>query len=195
MKKLLFAITLLFPMSGFAGIYTNTGSFRPYISLDTGLNIADYTIKTDISEQYYSATINAGARIGANFGLEFFFTHSGNNNLELTSTFETINHEVYYMGYGFDIYGYYRISPEFDFFTTFGVANYNFYDEYDYINTFESSSDKISENQVSTRLGIGFMFTFPNDNVSALFQYQYTPINMDIIRNLNEFSIGVRYTF
>ena len=55
-----------------------------------------------MDENYYSATINAGARIGANFGLEFFFTHSGNNNLELTSGLETINHEVYYMGYGFD---------------------------------------------------------------------------------------------
>lgn len=195
MKKLLFIITFIFPLSGFAGIYTNTENFRPYIGMNAGLNIADYTIKTDMDENYYSATINAGARIGANFGLEFFFTHSGNNNLELASEFETINHEVYYMGYGFDIYGYYKITPDFDFFTTFGVANYNFYDEYDYINVFETASDKISENTVTTRLGIGFMFTFPGDKISALFQYKYTPINMDIVRNLNEFSFGVRYTF
>lgn len=195
MKKILFIITLLFPLSGFCGIYTYNNNFRPYIGINAGLNIADYTIKTDMDDQYYSATINAGARIGSNFGLEFFFTHSGNNTLELTSTFETINHEVYYMGYGFDIYGYYKISPDFDFFTTFGVANYNFYDEYDYINTFESTSDKISENNVTTRLGIGLMFTFPYDNVSAMFKYQYTPINMEIVRNLNEFSIGFRYTF
>ncbi len=195
MKKLLFIFTLLFPLSGFGGIYTYNNNFRPYIGINAGLNITDYTIETDMDDQYYSATINAGARIGSGFGLEFFFTHSGNNNLELTSTLETINHEVYYMGYGFDIYGYYKIIPDFDFFTTFGVANYNFYDEYDYINVFESASDKISENRVTTRLGIGFMFTFPGDNVSALFKYQYTPINMQVIRNLNEFSIGIRYTF
>ena len=99
------------------------------------------------------------------------------------------------MGYGFDIYGYYNITPDFDFFTTFGVANYKFYDEYDYINMLESTSDKISESQVTTRLGIGLMYTFPGDNISALFQYQYIPINLDVIRNMNEFSIGMRYTF
>ncbi len=195
MNKLLLITILLLPIPGFAGIYTNPVNIRPYAGLNTGLNIADYTIKTDIDEQYYSATINAGARIGTNFGLEFFFTHSGNNNIELTSTLETINHEVYYIGYGFDIYAYHRITHNFNFFTTFGVANYNFYDKYDYINTFDSTSDKISENSINTRLGIGFMFTFPGENVSALFRYQYIPTDLEIIRNLNEFSLGIRYTF
>lgn len=195
MKKLLFIITLIFPLNGFAGIYIQNNNFKPYIGINAGANITSYTIETDMDENYYSATINAGARIGNNFGIGFFFTHSGDNNLELASGLETINHEVYYMGYGFDIYGYYKITPDFDFFTTFGVANYNFYDEYDYINVFETASDKISENQVSTRFGIGLMYTFPGDKVSAIFQYQYIPLNMEIIRNMNEFSIGMRYTF
>ncbi len=195
MKKLLFIITLIFPLTGFAGIYTKNNNFKPYIGINAGANIASYTIETDMDDTYYSATINAGARIGYNFGIGFFFTHSGNNNLQLTSTHETINHEVYYMGYGFDIYGYYNLAPDFDFFTTFGVSNYKFYDDYEYISSFYATTDKISENQVTTRLGIGLMYTFPGDKVSAIFQYQYIPLNMDIIRNMNEFSIGMRYTF
>ena len=195
MKKLIFLFILIFPMTGFAGISTYNNNFKPYIGINAGANIVNYTIKTNMDDTYYSATINAGARIGSNFGIGFFFTHSGNNNLELTSSLETINHEVYYMGYGFDIYGYYNITPDFDFFTTFGVSNYKFYDEYDYINIFNSTSDKISENRVTTRLGIGLMYTFPGDNISALFQYQYIPINLDVVNNMNEFSIGIRYTF
>ena len=61
MKKLLFIITLIFPLTGFAGIYTQNNNFKPYIGINAGANIANYTIETDMDETYYSATINAGA--------------------------------------------------------------------------------------------------------------------------------------
>lgn len=195
MKKLFITFAILAPLYANAGIYTNSENFRPYIGVEIGLNIADYATRTNLDEQYYSATINAGARMGRNFGLEFFFTHSGDNELEFVSSYDTINHLIYYMGYGFDIYGYYEIIPDFEFFTTFGVANYSFYDDYEHLGTYTSTSEKLSENQVTTRLGIGLIYTFPDDHVSGVFRYQYTPINLDIIRNMNEFSVGLRYTF
>ncbi|MFQ6703406.1 MAG: hypothetical protein ACLRFO_04430, partial [Alphaproteobacteria bacterium] len=68
MKKLLVLFTILFTLPATGGIYTNT-NFHPYIGIDAGINIADYTNKTELDESYYSATINAGARIGRNFGV------------------------------------------------------------------------------------------------------------------------------
>lgn len=99
------------------------------------------------------------------------------------------------MAFGFDIYGYYNITKEFDFFTTFGVANYKTYNKYTYIDSLIKTSEKTDENDVSTRLGIGLMYTFPDDNISALIRYQYTPINNEFIQTISDFSFGIRYTF
>ena len=99
------------------------------------------------------------------------------------------------MAYGFDIYGYYNITNEFNFFTTFGVANYKTYNKYTYIDTLTETSEETDENDVNTRIGIGLMYTFPYDKVSALIKYQYTPINNEMIQTMSEFSAGFRYNF
>ena len=54
---------------------------------------------------------------------------------------------------------------------------------------------KESDNRVSTRIGIGLMYTFPGDSISALIQYNYTPINNEFINTMSEFSAGFRYNF
>ena len=195
MKKLFIIFTILAPLYANAGIYTNSENFRPYVGADAGLNISDYTYKTDLDETYYSATLNAGARIGRNFGAELFFTHSSTNELEYVYDYDAINHEIYYMAFGFDIFGYYGISKYFDFFTSFGVANYKIYNKYTYINNLTETSEKTSDNDISTRIGIGLMYTFPGDNISALVQYQYTPLSNELINTMSEFSVGFRYNF
>ena len=195
MKHRLTIFAIMFTMSANAGIYTNTSNFRPYIGIDAGLNISDYTYETDLDDIYYSATINAGARIGHNFGVELFFTHSSTNKLGTIDSFSTLDHEVYYQGYGFDIFGYYPISKKIDFFTSFGIANYHIYNKYEYISPFYETSDKTSDNTVTSRFGIGILYTFPDDNMSGLLQYQYTPLSNELFKNMSEFSIGIRYIF
>ncbi len=51
--------------------YTN--NFTPYIGLNIGANIADYTTDIKQSKNYYSGTITAGARISKTFGAELFY--------------------------------------------------------------------------------------------------------------------------
>ena len=195
MKRLLLIYNCILTICANAGIYTHNNNFRPYIGIDAGLNIADYTLQTDLDETYYSAKINAGARIGRNFGVELFFTHSSTNNVQYTQYLNTIEHEIYYMPFGFDIYGYYNITNVFDFFTTFGVANYKVYNKLDYTESLNATEIKESDNRVSTRIGIGLMYTFPGDSISALIQYNYTPINNEFINTISEFSVGFRYNF
>ena len=190
MKKLL----LLF-MMGFC-VSAHASNFKPYVGVDAGLNIADYTSNiTNMDDRFWSATINAGARIGRGFGVELFFTHSSANDLEYLFVAEVLNHEIYYMGYGFDVFGYYNISRDFDFFTSFGVANYRIYNKYEYIGPYEDLSSTQSDNNIGTRFGVGIMYSFPGDNVSGLLQYQYVPVNNEIINVISEFSIGFRYNF
>lgn len=191
MKRFLFLFLLTLSTSAFA----YTSDFRPYIGIDTGLNIADYLYKIDLDDTYYSATINAGARIGKNFGAELFITHSSTNNIESVYNLDTINHEIYYIAFGFDIFAYYNLSKNADFFTTFGVANYRFYDKHEYITSTDETETIDYENNVTSRFGIGFIYTFPTDHVSGILQYHYTPINNELFDTMSEFSIGVRYTF
>lgn len=195
MKKILLFLIAFSPICANANIYIHNSNFRPYIGIDAGVNIADYTIDTTLDDVYYSATINAGARIGRNFGVELFFAHSSNTDIEFVYAYETLRNEFYYMSYGFDIFGYYPVSPEFDFFTSFGVANYKTYIESDYVSPYSEISDTVSDNNVTTRFGIGLMYTFPNDNVSILAQYQYTHLGSDLINTMSEFSAGFRYNF
>ncbi|MBO5704777.1 MAG: porin family protein [Alphaproteobacteria bacterium] len=192
MKRIFFiilSVLITFPL------YATTSDFHPYIGIDAGMNITDYTTDINMDDTFYSATINAGARIGNNFGAELFFSHSSSNDMEYLYLYDTLHHELYYMAFGFDIYAYYNISREFDLFTSFGVANYKVYNKYDYLDPYSSYSETQSDSNVTTRLGIGIMYTIHNDNVSLLAQYQYVPINNEIINTMSEFSIGARYLF
>ena len=193
MKKLFIIFLLLFSTNTFAGIYTNN-NFKPYIGIDFGINIANYNYKTDLEDIYYSITANAGAKIGYNFGIELFFSQSSTNDLEYISESQARNHEFYYQTFGFDILGYYPISKNFDFFTSFGVANYITYNKYECIGMI-NEQEKLKENDITTRFGIGIIYTFPGNKISGLFQYHYTPINNELINTMSEFSVGIRYIF
>lgn len=197
MKKKIILLTILFPISAQAGIYTNTDNFRPYIGMDAGLNIASYNNDIDLEEQYYTATINAGMRIGSNFGVELFFTQSADNENTLVYEFSTLTQDINisYQSFGFDIFGYYSMVENIDFFTSFGIANYRISNEIKYIDEFETYSESDTMTETASRFGIGLMYTFPNDDISILGQYQYSTVNNEYIKSLSEFSIGFRYNF
>lgn len=191
MKKILFILPLILSTNAFAD------NFTPYVGLDAGLNIADYTYDQDLEEQYYTATINAGMRIGSNFGVELFFTQSADNENTFLYEFSTLTQDinVSYQSFGFDIFGYYSMVENMDFFTSFGIANYRISNEIKYIDEFETYSESDTMTETASRFGIGLMYTFPNDDISILGQYQYSTVNNEYIKSLSEFSIGFRYNF
>lgn len=195
MKRIIFLFTLFFSTTSFANIYTNNSNFRPYIGINGGVNIANYTMQLDLDSDFISATINAGAKIGHNFGIELFFSHSSSNSLDIADQYPSIAYELYFQNFGFDIYGYYGITSDIDFFTTFGVANYKLKHQIDYIYSLQETEESKTRNNISTRIGIGLMYTFPGDKISMLAQYKYIPISLEPVNNLSEFSIGMRYTF
>lgn len=191
MKKAFCILPLLFTTNAFAD------NFTPYLGADVGYNIADYSYEIDLDEQYISGTINAGMRIGSNFGVELFFTQSADNENSLTYEFSTLTQDINisYQSFGFDIFGYYSMVKNMDFFTSFGIANYRISNETEYNDGFATYSESDTMTETASRFGIGLMFTFPNDNVSILGQYQYSTVNNEYIKSLSEFSIGFRYNF
>lgn len=193
MKFVLPIILLFLSSHAIANIYTNN-NFKPYIGIDFGVNIADYSYQTDLDNIYYSISANTGAIIGHNFGFELFFSQSSTNNLEHISETESHNHEFYYQAFGFDISAYCNISKAFEFLTSFGVANYKTYNKTEIIG-YQTEAENYSENDITTRFGIGILYKFPGNHISGIFQYKYTPINNELINIMSEFSLGIRYTF
>ena len=191
MKKILFVLPLILSTNAFAD------NFTPYVGIDAGLNIADYAYEIKLDEQYYSGTINAGMRIGSNFGAEIFFTQSADNNNTITYTYspEIIEIDVSYQSFGFDIFGYYPMVEGMDFFTSFGIANYRISNNIVYSDGFTTYYESDTMTETASRFGIGLMYTFPHDNISILGQYQYSTVNNEYIKSLSEFSVGFRYNF
>ncbi len=169
--------------------------FAPYIGFNAGLNILNYTSHTKQDQDYLSATINAGVRISKNIGTEVFFTHSSSNDVNYIYNYETLIHELYYLAYGIDIFAYYNITKGLDFFTSFGIANYKIYNKYEYQNPFMTQDTTDTDTSITTRIGIGILYSIPHDSISLLLKYKYVPLNTEIINTMSEFSIGIRYNF
>lgn len=191
MKK---ALILLF-LINCTSVYAADQNFIPYIGGDIGVDFIDYNLDTKMDDDFYSGTINLGARIGKNFGAELFFKHSTKNSLEYIFNYETLELDLYYISYGFNIYGYYTVADNFDFFTSFGVSNYKIHTSLEYTNPYYDETHQETINDISTHLGIGIMYTFPYENFSILGQYKYTPLNTEIIKTISEFSVGFRLNF
>ncbi|MBQ8473559.1 MAG: porin family protein [Alphaproteobacteria bacterium] len=191
MKKIIFILPIILSANAFAD------NFTPYIGMDAGLNIASYNNDIDLEEQYYTGTINAGMRIGQNFGVELFFTQSADNENTITYEYSPLTQDINisYQSFGFDIFGYYPIVKDMDFFTSFGIANYRISHEFEFNDGLTTYGESDTTTETATRFGIGLMYTFPNDSVSILGQYQYSTLSNELIKSLSEFSIGFRYNF
>ena len=191
MKYFLLFLLVFFTNNSFANSFKN---IKPYIGIDMGLNFADYRYNTDLDDLYFSVSTNTGLRLKKNLGLEIFFTQSSTNKLNFISDNQAQNHEFYYQAIGFDLYGFYNLSKDFDFFTTVGVARYYTFNKYECVGL-TNYSDKISIKNTTSRFGIGFIYNFPYNNIHGIIKYNFSPINNQLIKNLSEFSLGFKYIF
>lgn len=191
MKYFFLFLLLFFTNNALAYYFKN---IKPYIGIDMGLNFADYNYNTDLDDIYFSVSANAGLRIKKNLGLEIFFTQSSTNKLNFISDNQAQNHEFYYQAIGFDLYGFYNLSKDFDFLTTVGVARYYTFNKYECVGL-KNYSDKTSVKNTTSRFGIGFIYNFPYNNIHGIIKYNFSPINNDLIKNLSEISLGFKYVF
>ena len=191
MKYFFLFLLVFFTNDALANYFKN---IKPYIGIDMGLNFADYKYNTDLDDLYFSISANTGIRIKKNLGLEIFFTQSSTNKLNFISDNQAQNHEFYYQAIGFDLYGFYNLSKDFDFFTTVGVARYYTFNKYECVGLI-NYSDKTSVKNTTSRFGIGLIYNFPYNNIHGIIRYNFSPINNDLIKNLSEISLGFKYVF
>ena len=87
------------------------------------------------------------------------------------------------------MYGYMPIGCDgFNLVGSLGIANYNVKLKY---RGHQGSDDK---QRLGYRAGAGIQYDF-NDNISARVMYRYTQLGMKEVKNLNEVTAGLRYSF
>ena len=172
MKKtlLLAGVACLFSFGANAADYS-LSELRPYVGLDYVYTDANIKKETRIKTDYNSGAINAGIRFYDYLGLEAFFQQSGERK-SMKGTLDQTKSEFY--AYGLDLYGYMPI----------GCDGFNLVGH-------QGSDDK---QRLGYRAGAGIQYDF-NDNISARVMYRYTQLGMKEVKNLNEVTAGLRYSF
>ena len=187
MKKtlLLAGVACLFSVS--ANAMDLSREFRPYIGLDYVYSHADYKdMVREPKKSYNSGAVNVGTWITPYASLEAFFQQSAKTKAYKGTEYR-VRTEFY--AYGLDAYGYLPIGCDgFNLVGSLGIANYNVKLKY---RGHQGSDDK---QRLGYRAGAGIQYDF-NDNISARVMYRYTQLGMKEVKNLNEVTAGLRYSF
>ena len=184
--------------SSSANTYTtseDTNQIRPYIGVDVAMSSMDLEDNDygDYSEymedSHNSLSLVVGAKFNRHVGVEAFIQQSSEEDKDYSEG-KTTNQ---YNAIGVDLIGYMPVSHELELLASLGMAQYNFnvkeeYEDYEYW-------EKDSLNTLGIRLGIGAQF-YMTDNVALRGMARYVQFSDDdIIKNMVEFSLGLRYMF
>ena len=191
MKKtlLLAGVASLFAMN------VNAVEFKPYVGLD--YVYSDAGMKDNLDElyesKYNSFKFDLGAKLNKNFGLEFFYQQSGeeDKNFDIGAPLEV---STKFKAYGVDAIGYLPLTDKLEGLGSIGFAKYDFEAEYNVIGYGKDTKD---EDNLGMRFGLGLQYNI-TDNVAVNGMARYIKLNDsddDAIEDITEFSVGARYTF
>ncbi len=206
MKKLFLipaALTVLF--------CTNAGAaeIKPFAGLSVSYSEFDGDSEgmKFVEDKLNSFTINGGVQFSRYFSAEAFYQKSGsedktNNGYYLiaTGTPIAIKSKVKFDAFGIDLKGYLPTSVDrLTVFGAIGLARYKFKETLAITElvTGQSLSEKEDEKNTGFRFGVGAEFRL-TDNWSLNVTGRYVKLDNgsdDVVDDLSEASIGVKYTF
>lgn len=166
----------------------------------------------DIIQDQDTLSFVMGARVSKYFGLEAFYesTYEDNNNTQIdnhtlnagTAGYYLMNdYTTSYSAYGLDIIGYIPVSAYFDFVGALGLAQYSFDNRatFGVYHVDNSALDTIinkdfSEDKIGWRAAVGAQVNIA-EGVALRGMYRYVSIGGDVIDDISEVSLGVRFLF
>lgn len=166
----------------------------------------------DVIDDQDNIGIVLGMRPHPNIGIEAFYNRTMNENTAIknhgtgSDKYLVSEYTSEYQAFGVDIIGYLPITDYFDFIAFAGLGQYYFENSIthkysvlmagsiigrDYRNV--SSSD-FDDDTLAWRVGGGFQFNIGR-GVILRAMYRYINIDSEFIKNLQEFSLGLRFVF
>ncbi|MFI3241680.1 MAG: porin family protein [Alphaproteobacteria bacterium] len=164
---------------------SNASEIKPYVGLDVGVVSADLANGYDLiaEDSLYTYSVNAGAKINDNFGLEAFYQTSSEEDKTIGALTTTTSFDAY----GLDVIGYLPITEKTNLLGSVGLAQYDF----------ELKATGLateSEDGLGCRFAVGADYNL-TDNVSFRAMARYVTLDTDNVDSLTEFSVGARYSF
>ena len=155
-----------------------------------------------------SLNVNIGWRPFRYLGFEAFFQHSLSDNqvkyqesYSLDPRFAMAEYDLKYMAYGLDAVVYIPVFSRLDILGTVGVANYDFNADAEFSSYNTTSNNKVrgnsvsfDESKVAFRYGGGAQ-VWLSQRLAFRAMYRYTSIGGDLIDDISEISLGLRYNF
>lgn len=185
--------------SSYDNSYTreSANQIRPYIGVDVAMSSMDLEdndygdYSEYIEDSYNSISLVVGAKFNRHVGVEAFIQQSSEEDKNYGEG-KTTNQ---YNAIGVDLIGYMPVSHELELLASLGMAQYNFNVKDEYEDADYEYWEKDSLNTLGIRLGIGAQF-YMTDNVALRGMARYVQFSDDdIIKNMVEFSLGLRYMF
>lgn len=202
-------------------ITDNSNTIRPYIGVDVATVSAKSNNNKKWLDDYYEGenpfhnsnddhsaiSFVMGTRFNRYFGIEGFYEISDKKDISESYTDDPDMYTDYYKGsvkyhaVGIDIQGYVPLSQEFELLASLGLGQYYFEskgalyeDQYGYDDE-EFNSWSNSNASLGIRMGVGAQYNI-NEHFALRAMARYVKLNNDdIIKNMTEFSLGLRYMF
>ena len=182
---------------------TSSSTIRPYVGVDittTKMKFSSvkdeygdsFNYKEVLPTSYTAYSLNAGAKFNQNFGIEAFIQQSS----EETKTDDWDDKEkIQFNAIGIDLIGYLPVSQELELLASLGLAQYNFNEKSTYEDEYYIYTDKDNLNTMGYRFGIGAQYNI-NEHIALRAMARYIKFSDDdIIKNMTELSLGLRYMF
>lgn len=164
---------------------------KPYVGLDYVYSDADLSFEDDtfFEHKFSSLSLNVGAKLHKNFGVEAFYQQSNKEKGDLVQnliTGEIGKTKTSFYGFGVDLMGYLPIYEGLEAYAGLGLGEYKVKVEF--------PGAKDSEDKVAPRIGGGLMYNF-NEHIAARAGYRYVHLDIDGVDDMSEWTFGVRYNF
>ena len=177
--------------------YEEPNKIRPYIGLDIATSKVEFAedyLKDYLEDGHNSLSLSVGAKFNENFGVEAFIQQSSEE--EKRDSYYGDSETTSYTAVGLDFIGYIPVNQEVELLASLGLAQYTFNETYEYeYDMGEYIGEKTNMHTMGIRLGVGVQMKL-NDNWALRGMARYVKMNDDdIIENLTELSLGLRYMF
>lgn len=166
-------------------VNANAMELKPYVGLD--YNYSDlkfaHAINNDIEDNYNSFSIDVGTKLHENFGVEAFYQKALNEK----NSNQDEQYSSNFRAYGVDAIGYLPTCTNLEFLASAGVGKYT-------MKVRAPGEGSIKDSGTGYRLGLGAQYNI-NENVAIRGMVRHVYVQNSFLDDMNEVSLGARYTF
>lgn len=182
MKKTL----LLAGAACFLAFNANAAEITPYVGLDYNYSITNNAHNGDhgIANNFNSGSVVAGTKITPNAAVEAFYQKSDRQTDRLGNGTKTTRN---FDAYGIDALGIIPTCSNIDLLASAGIGKYD-------VKTKLVGQGSTHDVGTGYRLGAGAQYNL-TDNVAVRAMYRHVFMARNEIDDINEFSLGARYSF